>query len=54
LLTRTAATFVEKSCSTAFLISGFVASRWTSKQSVLWFSLRRVDFSVMSGRRMTS
>src|SRR5262249_15863049 len=48
------ATFVPNSCSTAFLISGFVASLWTSKQTVDWLSLRSVDFSVTSGRRITS
>src|SRR5262249_3075856 len=51
---RTSATFTPNSVSTAFLISGLVASRCTSKPSVRCSSLSLVDFSVMSGRRSTS
>src|SRR4029078_8755409 len=52
--TRTSDTFTLNSVSTAFLISGLVASRCTSKQIARWVSLTAVDFSVMSGRRITS
>src|SRR5687768_7045343 len=52
--TRTSCTFTPKRVSTAFLISGLVASRCTSKPRVRWVSLRLVIFSVTSGRRMTS
>src|SRR6185369_4087274 len=54
LATRTSCSFTPNRVSTAFLISGLEASRWTSKQSERWVSLRAVVFSVMSGRRMTS
>src|SRR5258706_16394029 len=52
--TRTSLTFTWKKLSTAFLISGLVASRCTSKQTACCVSRAAVDFSVISGRRMTS
>src|SRR5688572_3019906 len=53
LATRTSATLTPKSVCTARAISILLASRSTSKHTVLVASFSRVAFSVMSGRRIT-